>query len=485
MANDQKKGFTWEDDDRASAAPPVAGGKKPFVWSDEDAASNGLSPENLAANKARNAQPTQFEQQNSTLGTANRLAGKALSAAGLPNSISDIPNWTAHLAGQARDSKPFWQPFVDAAKNPTQENLVGAVPLIGAPSVEMSRDVRAGRPLDAAATLAGTIAAPFAAKEISPGLRAAKMELAESIRTPENKLTPITREAARAGATAAGHAILPGAGGVAGALGGPAIADRVLPRRIAAPDFYGGAYEEPAKPFYGPDAPTEAQLRRSAKMAPNSPDETAIGLGGPLPSSDEFYENRGSELNKIRQMNEANDRRVGRLAKIAPPTVSPEGLAAPQQDVIRVPEPRDLLPGEKVGYNASTPRKLLLDNALQGRPGAAEMLRNAGKTPLFVPESGYAPPKERINIGSPLAESPFRIGSPTVEPRPQYQYRPSEKASTMSADRPNLGPEFETSQVSHEIERNKSILRNPLATAEDRSIAQSRLRDAQAMRGRE
>ena len=91
----------------------------------------------------------------------------------------------------------------------------------------------------------------------------------------------------------------------------------VLPRRIAAPDFYGGAYEEPTKPFYGPDAPTEAQLRRSAKMAPNSPDETATGLGGPLPSSDRFYENRGSELNKIRQMNEANDRRVGRLAKIS------------------------------------------------------------------------------------------------------------------------------------------------------------------------
>ena len=42
-----------------------------------------------------------------------------------------------------------------------------------------------------------------------------------------------------------------------------------------------------------------------------------------------------------------------------------------------------------------------------------------------------------------------------------------------------------TPRVPHEIERNKSILRNPQSTAEDRSIAQSRLRDAQALRGRQ
>ena len=167
---DQKKAFSWDEDDKAGAAGPAAGGsKKPFAWSDTDTAQPaGLSPENLAANKERNAQPTQFERENSggVLDTANQLAGKALSAAGLPNSITDIPNWTAHLAGRARDSKPFWQPLMQPGIR-REENIVGAVPLIGAPSVEMSRDVRAGlEPLDAAAALAGTIAAPFAAKEI-------------------------------------------------------------------------------------------------------------------------------------------------------------------------------------------------------------------------------------------------------------------------------------------------------------------------------
>src|SRR5438034_11521682 len=55
---------------------------------------------------------------------ANEYAGKALSAAGLPQSISDIPDWARHLVGMAPDSKPFWDPIHEAAKNPTQENLV-------------------------------------------------------------------------------------------------------------------------------------------------------------------------------------------------------------------------------------------------------------------------------------------------------------------------------------------------------------------------
>jgi hypothetical protein len=86
---------------------------------------------------------------------ANQYAGKALGAVGLPTSISDIPNWAQHMVGMAPDSKPFWQPIHDAVSNPTQENIVNAVPVFGPAAVAASRDVQnkdfLGAAIDAAA----------------------------------------------------------------------------------------------------------------------------------------------------------------------------------------------------------------------------------------------------------------------------------------------------------------------------------------------
>jgi hypothetical protein len=101
--------------------------------------------------------------------SANEYAGKALSAAGLPQSISDIPDWARHLVGMAPDSKPFWDPIHEAAKNPTQENLVNAVPVFGPAAVSMSRDVKAGKYVDAAITGLTTAAVPRLASEVGPG----------------------------------------------------------------------------------------------------------------------------------------------------------------------------------------------------------------------------------------------------------------------------------------------------------------------------
>ena len=58
-------------------------------------------------------------------------------------------------------------------------------------------------------------------------------------------------------------------------------------------------------------------------------------------------------------------------------------------------------------------------------------------------------------------------------------YKPSEKAATMSAERKDYGPEFDAAQKQHEIDRNKSILRNPKATEEDRRVATETLLDLQ------
>lgn len=73
------------------------------------------------------------------------------------------------------------------------------------------------------------------------------------------------------------------------------------------------------------------------------------------------------------------------------------------------------------------------------------------------------------------AEGGKREDEGTVEERPQVKYKPSEKAVTLSAERPNYGPEFDEAQTQHEIDRNKKIIRNPQATDEDRRVARENL----------
>ncbi len=191
----------------------------------------------------------------STMDRLNSYAGKALSVAGLPTSLANIPDWAAHFVGAADDSKPFWASAQEAYKNPTQENIVGAVPFVGPSAVSMSKDVRAGKYGDAAATLAGTVAAPFAANEVGPGMRAGKAELAEATRLPNNKLNAGTKLAARVGGALVGHATgVPGGGELAGAFLGPSAADAFLPNRPPQPSVF-GAYEDPNPALGTPENP--------------------------------------------------------------------------------------------------------------------------------------------------------------------------------------------------------------------------------------
>lgn len=117
------------------------------------------------------------QQKPSVLDKANEYAGKALSAAGLPTSLANIPEWLQHLTGTHKNSEPFWEPIRKAIKEPTQENIVGAVPFVGPASVAMSKDVRAGDYGGAAATLAGTVGGVKAAGQVEPGLQAARQTM--------------------------------------------------------------------------------------------------------------------------------------------------------------------------------------------------------------------------------------------------------------------------------------------------------------------
>jgi hypothetical protein len=403
MANEPKKGFTWEDADKqaaATAGAPAAGGGKPFVWSDIPETSSGLSSENLAANKARNAQPTQFEQENSggALDTANRMAGRALSAAGLPTSLSNIPDWAKRtgkaLVGPAAGGPSMWQPAINAIHNPTQENVVGAVPVIGAPSVEMSRDVRAGRPLEALSTLAGTMAVPRVAQEVAPGVRAGLSQVADARNLVKDVATK-----------ASGHSMTAG------------VLDRILPESAKTPNFMGGAYEEPPRPTLGPDNPTPAQMRASAKMEVGPPGESVPVSKNPTPGG---------------YTGPASARAAQKAGRITAPSDIPKATIP---DVSILPEPRPLREGEKLGYNASTPRDLLLGNAQAGRPGAGEMIQNAGGTVLYAPKAaGIGSSAERLarlrELAGPADKSLSRItlnpvgetgARPIVSPAHQFE----------------------------------------------------------------
>lgn len=134
---------------------------------------------------------------------ANELAGKFLSGAGLPTSISDIPNWFQHFVGAAKDSKPAWEAFKTAVEHPTQENIVNAVPFFGPTSVAMSKDVRkgdySGAAVDAAATLAPALVGK--APQMAEGLTgvgeaihnapsAVKNAIGTALRDELNKMKP-------------------------------------------------------------------------------------------------------------------------------------------------------------------------------------------------------------------------------------------------------------------------------------------------------
>ncbi len=146
-----------------SSTPPVdlSGGLVPAAPSQErDIFSDPTPASPSSGTGERKGNADVFSDNGGVMGTVNRNAAKVLSAAGLPTSLSNIPDWFQHLTGTHPNSEPFWEPVKRAIQNPTQENIVGAVPFIGPASVSMSKDVQKGDYAGAASTLAGTLAAP-------------------------------------------------------------------------------------------------------------------------------------------------------------------------------------------------------------------------------------------------------------------------------------------------------------------------------------
>lgn len=108
-----------------------------------------------------------------------------------------------------------------------------------------------------------------------------------------------------------------------------------------------------------------------------------------------------------------------------PPPAGGPGL--PKAQVVKLPVPREPLPTDNPGYMASIPRSRLMDLGRQGRPGAGQQLQNIGKTPLYVPEGGYAPPKSVESLehvgGSRITLNP--VGKTGARPLAANQFESS------------------------------------------------------------
>jgi len=144
----------------------------------------------------------------------------------------------------------------------------------------------------------------------------------------------------------------------------------------------------------------------------------------------------------VRQMVRANGERIYEAAKSKPETVKA------LHDLTRVDLRQALIAaGEDMGQTTVSNSKFAGEGSIP-REEAFNRLLDRGITPEKILE---------------LAKKTHKL---------------SEKAELMGAPRKTLGPEFEEGERAHEVERNKSILRNPKATLEDRRIAQQRLDEA-------
>ena len=124
--------------------------------------------------------------------------------------------------------------------------------------------------------------------------------------------------------------------------------------------------------------------------------------------------------------------------KLRPKMWTPEESApistGPQ--VLPTPRPAGLATGGTIGMDRLDPKDL-------------------------VAPAAKATTVDRQKMADARANAPIDV---VPEALPEAQYRPSEKAETMSAPSQDLGPDFKINEWKHEIDRNQQVINNPAAT---------------------
>jgi hypothetical protein len=114
--------------------------------------------------------------------------------------------------------------------------------------------------------------------------------------------------------------------------------------------------------------------------------------GAPLPSADEFYENRAQDIMQRGKQQAALEKQGATTST---------GQDVPYGSVVRVPEPNEALPPVNPKYMASVPRNRLAEMALSRTPGAATQLQQLGNKVIYEPPSGFPGPRETLTPFSP------------------------------------------------------------------------------------
>lgn len=275
--------------------------------------------------------------------------------------------------------------------------------------------------LGQAAVPAGLALAPAALRLGAKVLPSAE-RIGLAARTERGAIKPGLRRTAGLAGAGLGHMTgIPGAEVIGYASGGP-LADWLIPER----------------PF---DVPVKENP------------------GAPLPAADEFYGTRAKDLMTRGRAEDAAQRAAAKTSVTTGSNLSNRFVLSPEEWTAK-----DQIQG--IATKRAGDRGMLYAGGL--RPG-----KLTPAPPTAEPGLRPSPtPPQRLG-GSPDSPSPSPQGL-----RPSPRYKPGEKATTMSGERRDLGPEFNAQQQQEEINRNNAILRNPKATAEERAIATDRLRDA-------
>lgn len=246
----------------------------------------------------------------------------------------------------------------------------------------------------------------------------------DMLRTPGGTVKPLPRLATQLAAGAAGHEMMPYAGGYLGYKAGGPLADMIVPAET--PETFPGARATPW------EAPVE-----EAPPAAAHPSRLATAMDA--------------------------------------------------DPVTRIPVPRREFPGENPSNMASVPRGELEGLARTGKPGAGTQIQQLGGKVLYTPEERVNAPRSSTTFSSkggapgtpPASEArpiPPRAKSSGTRATPQASSPGSERRVNPGL-RDATGPDPVRQSLVREAQR---VIDDPKATVRDKRIARDQMADIKA-----
>lgn len=343
------------------------------------------------------SQPTQFEKDRPGSDREGGGFASNFGQAFIPSGVSPYP-------GMDLEAKSAMADASRQADERRKKEGAGLAYRVGAalPFTNASAMEEAARSGDTSGVW-GATAAPMvqAASPLVPeALRRTKGAISDAAFSPDGNMRPGVRTASQIGGAAIGSAYGLSHGSPYGAIAGGAAGYRMGPSMMEA------MFKPSPKPVYP---------------------------GAMLPAADEFYANRGAEINSINRIAAKFDKLNAVEPEVGSPEnpgfssklptrlpsnlrgdpFSPQAQAAPiatnpftpkgeipYGSVIQLPEPNEAVSPINPKYMGSVPRNELVGMGKSGTPGAGTQLQQIGNKVIYTPPEGFNPPKEVTSFSS-------------------------------------------------------------------------------------